>query len=79
MKETKGTVERHTPPDAFQASLKRRLVLYSVGLALASLVLLLFLVAPVAAQDPTPEPEVYTVQPGDTLFAIAQRLSLIHI
>ena len=44
-----------------------------VGLALAGVVLLLVLAPAVAAQDPTPEPEVYEVQPGDTLFSIAQR------
>ena len=44
-----------------------------VGLALAGVILLLVLAPTVAAQDPTPEPEVYEVQPGDTLFSIAQR------
>jgi murein DD-endopeptidase MepM/ murein hydrolase activator NlpD len=44
-----------------------------VGLALASLVLLLILASPASAQDPTPEPETYVVQPGDTLFSIARR------
>lgn len=45
-----------------------------------ALVLLLALAAPVAAQEltpaaqePTPEPPVYVVQPGDTLYKIAQR------
>lgn len=41
------------------------------------LLLLLGLALPVAAQEPTPdatpEPPVYVVQPGDTLFQIAQR------
>jgi murein DD-endopeptidase MepM/ murein hydrolase activator NlpD len=37
------------------------------------LVVLLWLAAPAAAQEPTPEPPVYVVQPGDTLFSIAQR------
>lgn len=46
---------------------------YPIGLALASLVLLLIFASPATAQDPTPEPEVYVVQPGDTLFTIAQR------
>ncbi len=45
----------------------------SVWLALLVLTLLLGFAAPAMAQDPTPEPEVYTVQPGDTLFSIAQR------
>jgi murein DD-endopeptidase MepM/ murein hydrolase activator NlpD len=40
-----------------------------VVLLLASLC---FAVA-VAAQEPTPEPPIYEVQPGDTLFTIAQR------
>jgi murein DD-endopeptidase MepM/ murein hydrolase activator NlpD len=44
-----------------------------VGLALASLVLLLLFGSTASAQDPTPEPEVYVVQPGDTLFSIAER------
>jgi murein DD-endopeptidase MepM/ murein hydrolase activator NlpD len=37
------------------------------------MLLSLWLVAAVAAQEPTPEPPVYVVQPGDTLFRIAQR------
>lgn len=37
------------------------------------LALLLALTFPVRAQEPTPEPPVYVVQPGDTLFSIAQR------
>jgi murein DD-endopeptidase MepM/ murein hydrolase activator NlpD len=40
---------------------------------LAGVVFLLLLAPAVAAQDPTPEPEVYEVQPGDTLFSIAQQ------
>ncbi|MGQ9600837.1 MAG: peptidoglycan DD-metalloendopeptidase family protein [Anaerolineae bacterium] len=40
-----------------------------LGLALA---LLYLLTAAVAAQEPTPAPTVYVVQPGDTLFRIAQ-------
>lgn len=47
--------------------------LWPVGLALACLALLLFFAPPSMAQDPTPEPDVYVVQPGDTLFSIAQR------
>lgn len=39
----------------------------------AALVLCLWLVSPVAAQEPTPEAPIYVVQPGDTLFSIAQR------
>ena len=37
------------------------------------LALLFLLVAAVTAQEPTPGPPVYVVQPGDTLFGIAQR------
>jgi murein DD-endopeptidase MepM/ murein hydrolase activator NlpD len=37
------------------------------------LALLLGWVAPAAAQEPTPEAPVYVVQPGDTLYSIAQR------
>jgi murein DD-endopeptidase MepM/ murein hydrolase activator NlpD len=37
------------------------------------LILFLGLVVPAAAQEPTPEAPVYVVQPGDTLYAIAQR------
>jgi murein DD-endopeptidase MepM/ murein hydrolase activator NlpD len=37
------------------------------------LVLLLGLVGPAVAQEPTPEAPVYVVQPGDTLYGIAQR------
>jgi len=44
-----------------------------VWLALLVLMMVFGLAAPAMAQDPTPEPEVYTVQPGDTLFSIAQR------
>jgi murein DD-endopeptidase MepM/ murein hydrolase activator NlpD len=40
---------------------------------LLALALLFLLVAAVAAQEPTPGPPVYVVQPGDTLFRIAQR------
>ena len=50
-----------------------RWMLGAVGLALAALILLLWTATPALAQDPTPEPEVYVVQPGDTLFSIAQR------
>jgi murein DD-endopeptidase MepM/ murein hydrolase activator NlpD len=39
---------------------------------LLALALLFLLVAAVAAQEPTPGPPVYVVQPGDTLFRIAQ-------
>ena len=42
-------------------------------LALVVVVLLAAVASPVAAQDPTPEPPVYVVQPGDTLYRIAQR------
>jgi murein DD-endopeptidase MepM/ murein hydrolase activator NlpD len=35
--------------------------------------LLFVLVATATAQEPTPEPPVYVVQPGDTLFQIAER------
>jgi murein DD-endopeptidase MepM/ murein hydrolase activator NlpD len=42
----------------------------SLALALS---LMLFLVGRAAAQEPTPEPPVYVVQPGDTLFRIAER------
>lgn len=38
-----------------------------------ALVLLLFVAVPAAAQEPTPEAPVYVVQPGDTLYGIAQR------
>ncbi len=51
----------------------RGLALCAVWLVLLVLTLLLGFGAPAMAQDPTPEPEVYTVQPGDTLFSIAQR------
>ena len=37
------------------------------------LAVLLWLVPPAAAQEPTPEAPVYVVQAGDTLFSIAQR------
>ncbi len=37
------------------------------------LVLIFVLVATAAAQEPTPEPPVYVVQPGDTLSRIAQQ------
>ncbi len=40
-------------------------------LAAGSFLLLLLLAAPVAAQDPTPEPTTYVVQRGDTLYEIA--------
>jgi murein DD-endopeptidase MepM/ murein hydrolase activator NlpD len=42
-------------------------------LALVVLVLLAAVAYPATAQEPTPEPPVYVVQPGDTLFRIAQR------
>jgi murein DD-endopeptidase MepM/ murein hydrolase activator NlpD len=38
-----------------------------------ALVLLLLLATAVLAQEPTPGPPVYVVQPGDTLYAIAER------
>jgi murein DD-endopeptidase MepM/ murein hydrolase activator NlpD len=38
-----------------------------------ALVLLVFVAAPVVALDPTPEAPVYVVQPGDTLYSIAER------
>ncbi len=44
-----------------------------VRLALVVLAVLSVLAAPAAAQEPTPEPPVYVVQPGDTLFRIAER------
>jgi murein DD-endopeptidase MepM/ murein hydrolase activator NlpD len=44
-----------------------------VWLALVLFLLLSALAVTVAAQEPTAEPPVYEVQPGDTLFAIAQR------
>jgi murein DD-endopeptidase MepM/ murein hydrolase activator NlpD len=44
-------------------------------LALAALLLLCFWAVPALAQEPTPEPPVYVVQPGDTLFSISQRFS----
>ena len=56
---------------ARQCWTSRALIL--VGSALVGVLLLLVLAPSVAAQDPTPEPEVYEVQPGDTLFSIAQR------
>jgi murein DD-endopeptidase MepM/ murein hydrolase activator NlpD len=45
----------------------------SVRLVLIALSLLLCLAVPAAAQEPTPEPQIYVVEPGDTLFSIAQR------
>ena len=58
-------------------------VKYLLGSCLALLIALYFFAtaAPAAAQDPTPiiaqeptaEPPIYVVQPGDTLFSIAQR------
>jgi murein DD-endopeptidase MepM/ murein hydrolase activator NlpD len=68
-----GIANRQNPPVALREAYQTRRVLCPVGLALASLVLLLIFASPVTAQDPTPEPEVYVVQPGDTLFTIAQR------
>jgi murein DD-endopeptidase MepM/ murein hydrolase activator NlpD len=44
-----------------------------VGLALVALCLLLCLAVSAAAQEPTAEPQIYVVQPGDTLFSIAER------
>jgi murein DD-endopeptidase MepM/ murein hydrolase activator NlpD len=46
-----------------------------IGSCLALLILLFVFAAaaPVAAQEPTAEPPIYVVQPGDTLFSIAQR------
>lgn len=44
-----------------------------VRLALLSLTLLLLLAVSAIAQEPTPEPQVYVVEPGDTLFQIAER------
>ena len=48
---------------------------YLVGSCLALLIVLIFFAAavPVAAQEPTAEPPIYVVQPGDTLYSIAQR------
>ncbi len=43
------------------------------GLALALILLWLNPALLAGAQTPTPEPPTYVVQPGDTLFAIAQR------
>jgi murein DD-endopeptidase MepM/ murein hydrolase activator NlpD len=40
---------------------------------LLALLLLSLLAATVSAQEPTPEPQVYVVQPGDTLYRIAER------
>ena len=68
-----GIANRQNPPVALREAYQTRRVLCPVGLALASLVLLLIFASPATAQDPTPEPEVYVVQPGDTLFTIAQR------
>jgi murein DD-endopeptidase MepM/ murein hydrolase activator NlpD len=44
-----------------------------VRLALLALTLLLLLAVSAIAQEPTPEPQVYVVEPGDTLFQIAER------
>ena len=41
--------------------------------ALVALCLLLCLTVTAVAQEPTPEPQIYVVEPGDTLFSIAQR------
>jgi murein DD-endopeptidase MepM/ murein hydrolase activator NlpD len=48
---------------------------YLIGSLLALVAVLFFIAAagPVAAQEPTAVPPVYVVQPGDTLFSIAQR------
>ena len=73
MKDYMGIANRQKPPVAAGESYQTRRVLCPVGLVLASLVLLLIYASPARAQDPTPEPEVYVVQPGDTLFTIAQR------
>jgi murein DD-endopeptidase MepM/ murein hydrolase activator NlpD len=48
-------------------------LLCSICLALVGLASLLVFAPAAMAQDPTPEPEVYEVQPGDTLFSIAQQ------
>jgi murein DD-endopeptidase MepM/ murein hydrolase activator NlpD len=48
-------------------------LLCSICLAVVGLASLLVFAPAAMAQDPTPEPEVYEVQPGDTLFSIAQR------
>ncbi len=45
----------------------------SLAHPLLSLALLILLAVPAIAEEPTPEPPVYVVQPGDTLFSIAQR------
>ena len=68
-----GIANQQSPLVASREAYQTRRVLCPVGLALASLVLLLLFASPAMAQDPTPEPEVYVVQPGDTLFTIAQR------
>jgi murein DD-endopeptidase MepM/ murein hydrolase activator NlpD len=47
-----------------------RITLSCLGLLLLGLV---FVVMPAVAQEETPEPPVYEVQPGDTLYAIALR------
>ena len=46
---------------------------HRIPILLVLLPLLFWLAAPLAAQEPTPEPPVYVVQPGDTLYSIAQR------
>jgi len=48
-------------------------LLFSICLALVGLASLLVFAPAAMAQDPTPEPEVYVVQPGDTLFSIAEQ------
>jgi murein DD-endopeptidase MepM/ murein hydrolase activator NlpD len=48
-------------------------LLCSICLALVGVASLLVFTPAAMAQDPTPEPQVYEVQPGDTLFSIAQQ------
>jgi LysM repeat protein len=63
---------QHPAVDAKESYQTRR-ILCPVGLALAGVIFLLIYASPAMAQEPTPEPEVYVVQPGDTLFTIAQQ------